>query len=94
MRDNMVSEIEEMYADDGSELIASTSATYAYGKLVIGTVRHQLMICDVNYLSDWLRKNPGEQYWTMRVLLTEDDGNRVVKDIGFETDYHEMITLL
>ncbi|XP_060580716.1 serum paraoxonase/arylesterase 1-like [Ruditapes philippinarum] len=52
MRDNMVSEIEEMYSDDGSELVASTAATYANGKLVIGTVRDQLMVCDVNYLSE------------------------------------------
>jgi hypothetical protein len=52
MRDNMVSEIEEIYADDGSELVASTGATYVNGKLVIGTVRDQLMVCDVNYLSE------------------------------------------
>ncbi|XP_045159588.2 serum paraoxonase/arylesterase 1-like [Mercenaria mercenaria] len=52
MRDNMVSEIEEIYADDGSELKASTAATYANGKLVIGTVRDQTVVCDVKYHSD------------------------------------------
>ncbi|KAL4235930.1 Serum paraoxonase/arylesterase 2 [Mactra antiquata] len=51
MEDNFISEIEEIYADDGSELYGSTVGTYAMGKLVIGTVMRQTLVCDVNYLS-------------------------------------------
>ncbi|KAL4235931.1 Serum paraoxonase/arylesterase 1 [Mactra antiquata] len=51
MKDNFISEIEEIYADDGSELYGSSVGTYAMGKLVIGTVTRQTLVCDVNYLS-------------------------------------------
>jgi hypothetical protein len=51
MEDNMVSSVEEIYADDGSELYGSTAATYVKGKLVIGTVKAETVVCDVNYLS-------------------------------------------
>ncbi|XP_053395644.1 uncharacterized protein LOC123523548 [Mercenaria mercenaria] len=51
MEDNMVSAVEEIYADDGTELLGSTAATYVNGKLVIGTVEAQAVVCDVNYLS-------------------------------------------
>ncbi|XP_060580715.1 serum paraoxonase/arylesterase 1-like [Ruditapes philippinarum] len=51
MEDNMVSSIEEIYADDGSELYGSTAATYIKGKLVIGTVTAETVLCEVNYLS-------------------------------------------
>ena len=51
MEDNMVSSVEEVYADDGSELVGSTVATYIKGKLVIGTVIAQTIVCDVKYLS-------------------------------------------
>lgn len=52
MQDNMVSEIEEIYSDDGTQLKASTAATYVNHKLVIGTVRDETMVCDVKYHSD------------------------------------------
>ncbi|XP_060580724.1 serum paraoxonase/arylesterase 1-like [Ruditapes philippinarum] len=51
MEDNMVSSVEEIYADDGSELYGSTAATYVNGKLVIGSVKAETVVCDVNYLS-------------------------------------------
>ncbi|XP_045157147.2 serum paraoxonase/arylesterase 1-like [Mercenaria mercenaria] len=51
MEDNTVSSIEQIYADDGSELQGSTTAAFVGGKLIIGTVVKQTLVCDVNYLS-------------------------------------------
>lgn len=51
MRDYMVSEVEEIYADDGSELLGSSAAVYVNGTLVVGTVEAQTLVCEVNYLS-------------------------------------------
>ncbi|KAL4236468.1 Serum paraoxonase/lactonase 3 [Mactra antiquata] len=51
MRDNMVSEIEEIYADDSTNLAGSTVATYVDGKLVIGTAASKTLVCDVKYHS-------------------------------------------
>ena len=51
MEDNMVSDVIEVYADpDGSEAFGSTVATYADGKVVIGTVTHQTVVCDSKYV--------------------------------------------
>ena len=51
MKHNMPSEIVEVYADpDGSEARGSTVATYANGKVVIGTVEDQLVVCDSKYI--------------------------------------------
>ena len=47
----MVDSVEEIFSDDGTSLQASTVATYVKGKLVIGTVFEQTMVCDVKYLS-------------------------------------------
>jgi hypothetical protein len=57
MEDNMVSSVEEIYADDGSELNGSAAATYIKGKLVIGTVTAETVVCEVNYLSPSLPSN-------------------------------------
>lgn len=52
MRQNMVDEIVEVYADpDGSEAYGSTVATYVDGKVIIGTVQHQLVVCDSKYIA-------------------------------------------
>ena len=51
MRQNMVDEIVEVFADpDGSVTFGSTVATYVDGKLIIGTVSHQLAVCDSKYI--------------------------------------------
>ena len=51
MKHNMPGEIVEVYADpDGSEARGSTVATYANGKVVIGTVEDQLVVCDSKYI--------------------------------------------
>lgn len=50
--DNAVSEIEVIYQDNGTLTAGSTAATFVDGKLVIGTVREQTAVCEVNYLSD------------------------------------------
>ena len=52
MEDNMVSKVDEIYADEGTELFGSSVATFVKGKLVIGTVNAQTLICDVTYLSE------------------------------------------
>ncbi|XP_053392454.1 serum paraoxonase/arylesterase 2-like [Mercenaria mercenaria] len=52
MRNHTVSSIEEIYMDDGNECTASTVAVFAYGKLVIGTLFKQTVVCDIKYLSD------------------------------------------
>lgn len=51
IHDHAISDIEEIYADDGHECTGTTSAAYADGKLVIGTLHDQTVLCDVNYLS-------------------------------------------
>lgn len=51
MTDNAVSEIEEIYHDDGNVLSGTSVATYVSGKVLIGTVSQRLAICDVSYLS-------------------------------------------
>ena len=51
MQHNMVSEMVEVYADpDGSEARGSTVGTYANGKMIIGTVEDQLVVCDTKYI--------------------------------------------
>lgn len=51
MSHNMVSEIIEVYADpDGSEARGSSVATYVNGKVVIGTVFDQTVVCDSKYI--------------------------------------------
>jgi hypothetical protein len=50
--DNAISEIEEVYSEDGNMLSGTSSATYVNGKLVIGTVSKKAAICDMDYLSD------------------------------------------
>ena len=51
MRHNMVNEIVEVYADpDGSEARGSTVATYVNGKVIIGTVMDQTVVCDTKYI--------------------------------------------
>ncbi|XP_060580720.1 serum paraoxonase/arylesterase 1-like [Ruditapes philippinarum] len=52
MTDNAISEIEEVYSEDGNMLSGTSSATYVNGKLVIGTVSKKAAICDMDYLSD------------------------------------------
>lgn len=51
MQDNAVSDIEVIYQDSGTYSAGSTAASYVAGKLVLGTVREQTVVCDVNYLS-------------------------------------------
>lgn len=43
--------MEIIYQDDGTECAGSTAASYASGKVVIGTVREQTVVCDVKYLT-------------------------------------------
>ena len=51
MQQNTVSEIIEVYADpDGSEARGSTVATYVNGKVIIGTVFDQTVVCDAKYI--------------------------------------------
>lgn len=51
MRDNMVSEVVEVYADnDGSEVFGAAAATLVRDKLIIGTVWDQLVVCDVKHV--------------------------------------------
>ncbi|XP_052777634.1 serum paraoxonase/arylesterase 1-like isoform X2 [Mya arenaria] len=52
IRDGVMTSLEEIYADDGDELMASTVAAYGAGKLVIGSVFKQTVVCDVNYLTE------------------------------------------
>ena len=47
----MVNQVVEVYADpDGTEAFGSTVATYVDGKLIIGTVTHQTVVCDSKYV--------------------------------------------
>ena len=51
MKSNMVSQVIDVYADpDGTETFGSTVATYVDGKLIIGTVNHQTVVCDSKYI--------------------------------------------
>ena len=51
MKSNMVNQVVEVYADpDGTQAFGSTVATYVDGKLVIGTVTHQTVVCDSKYV--------------------------------------------
>ncbi|XP_052776582.1 serum paraoxonase/arylesterase 2-like isoform X3 [Mya arenaria] len=51
IRDGVMTSLEEIYADDGDELNASTVAAYGAGKLVIGSLFTQTVVCDVKYLT-------------------------------------------
>ncbi|XP_045157145.2 serum paraoxonase/arylesterase 2-like [Mercenaria mercenaria] len=51
MTDNAISEIEEVFSDDGNFLYGTSSATNVNGKLVIGTVSQKAAVCELNYLS-------------------------------------------
>ena len=51
MQHNMVEEIVDVYADpDGTEIFGSTVATRVGDKLVIGSVSHQAIVCDIKYI--------------------------------------------
>ncbi|XP_053394247.1 serum paraoxonase/arylesterase 2-like isoform X2 [Mercenaria mercenaria] len=51
MQDNAVSEMEIIYQDDGTNCAGSTAATHAAGKMIVGTVSNQAVVCDVEYLT-------------------------------------------
>ena len=51
MQGNSVAEIETIYQDDGRQIGGSSGAIYAAGKLVVGSVSKQAIVCDVNYLT-------------------------------------------
>lgn len=51
MRENKVSEMETIYQDDGRNIAGSSVATFAAGKIVVGSVTDQAIVCDVNYLT-------------------------------------------
>lgn len=51
MTDNAVSDVEEIFTDDGNILSGTSAATLVNGKLIIGTVDQKAMICEVSYLS-------------------------------------------
>ena len=47
----MVDEVIDVYADpDGSEIFGSMVATRVGDKLVIGSVAHQALVCDIKYI--------------------------------------------
>ena len=51
MKDNMVSEVIEVYSDsDGSEMFGAGAATLVRDKLIIGAVWDQLVVCDVKHV--------------------------------------------
>ena len=51
IKHNMVEEIIDVYADpDGSEMYGSIVATRVDDKLVIGSVTHQAIVCDIKYI--------------------------------------------
>ena len=51
MKSNMVSEVIDVYGDpDGTEAFGCSVATYVDGKLLIGTVTHQMVVCDSKYI--------------------------------------------
>ena len=51
IKSNMVNQVVEVYADpDGTQAFGSTVATYVDGKLIIGTVTHQTVVCDSKYV--------------------------------------------
>ncbi|XP_052777875.1 serum paraoxonase/arylesterase 1-like [Mya arenaria] len=49
--DGGVDAVEEIYSDNGEECAGSTSAVYAEGKLMIGSLFEQTITCDIAYLS-------------------------------------------
>ena len=51
MKSNMVSQVIDVYGDpDGTEAFGCSVATYVDGKLSIGTVNHQMVVCDSKYI--------------------------------------------
>ena len=51
MKSNMVSQVIDVYGDpDGTEAFGCSVATYVDGKLLIGTVTHQMVVCDSKYI--------------------------------------------
>ena len=51
MKSNMVSQVIDVYSDpDGTEAFGCSVATYVDGKLIIGTVNHQMVVCDSKYI--------------------------------------------
>ena len=51
MKSNMVSQVIDVYADpDGTEAFGCSVATYVDGKLIIGSVNHQMVVCDSKYI--------------------------------------------
>ena len=42
-----VTKVTEMYADDGGVLKGSSVATFYQGRLLIGTVIHRTLLCEV-----------------------------------------------
>ncbi|WAR23853.1 PON3-like protein [Mya arenaria] len=51
LRGGVMTSLEEIYADDGDELTASTVAAYGAGKVFIGSLFTQTVVCDVKYLT-------------------------------------------
>ena len=51
IRDYAVSSVETIYSDDGREISGSSVAAYVNGKLVVGSVMAQCVVCDVKYMS-------------------------------------------
>ncbi|KAL4236461.1 hypothetical protein ACF0H5_004847 [Mactra antiquata] len=45
------SDVEVIYQDDGTNCAGSTVATYVAGKLIVGTLYKQTLVCEVEYLS-------------------------------------------
>ena len=51
IKDGMVEETIEVYADnDGSDVFGASAATLVGDKLVIGTVWNNLVVCDVKHI--------------------------------------------
>ena len=51
MKSNRVRLVIDVYADpDGTEAFGSSVATYVEGKLIIGTIYKQLVVCDSKYI--------------------------------------------
>ena len=48
MTDGHVSEVRGVYADDGSQVYGSTVATNVSGKLYIGTITRNAVVCDIH----------------------------------------------
>lgn len=52
VKDGRVSYLEEVYVDNGELIHTSTIANYYNGAMLVGSVSHKLMYCQVNYLEE------------------------------------------